>query len=98
MTDQTTREPWHLDRRVPLALIMTILLQTGAAVWFAASLQARVDVLERDIEREHIMNASQETAIRSIENGAARLDAKLDGIVALLERMDRRLERMEEGR
>ena len=98
MTNETAREPWHLDRRVPLALILTILLQTGAAVWFAASLQARVDVLERDIEREHILNGNQETAIRSIENGAARLDAKLDGIVSLLERMDRRLERMEEAR
>jgi hypothetical protein len=98
MTTVTAREPWHLDRRVPLALILTILLQTGAAVWFAASLQARVDVLERDIEREHVLNARQETAIRSIENGAARLDAKLDGILALLTRMDRTLERMEEGR
>jgi len=96
MTEEASREPWHLDRRVPIALIVTILLQTGAAVWFAASLQGRVQVLERDIEREHVLNARQETAIRSIENGAARLDEKLDGILALLQRMDRRLERMEE--
>ena len=93
----TNREPWHLDKRVPLALILTILLQTGAAVWFLASLQSRMDVLERDLGREHDLNTRQEAAIRAIETGAARLDEKLDGILDVVERMDRRLERMERG-
>ena len=36
-------EPWHLDRKVPLALILTIVLQTGLGVWWAAGLTSRVD-------------------------------------------------------
>lgn len=93
----TTKEPWHLDRKVPIALILTILMQTAAAVWFAAALHSRVGVLERDLERERVLNGRQDTAIRSIENGAARLDEKLDGILSVVERMDRRLERIIEG-
>lgn len=38
---------WHLDKKVPIALIVTIVLQTSAVIWWASSLSARVDYLER---------------------------------------------------
>ena len=38
---------WHLDRRVPLALILTIAIQTVGIVWWASSLTERVSVLEK---------------------------------------------------
>lgn len=38
---------WHLDRRVPVALIVTIVLQTGGIIWWAAGINARVDHLEK---------------------------------------------------
>jgi hypothetical protein len=38
---------WHLDRKVPIALMATLSLQTVAVVWWAASLSQRVDALER---------------------------------------------------
>ena len=31
---------WHVDRRVPIALIVTILIQTGAAIWWASSVNS----------------------------------------------------------
>lgn len=47
MTDSTRwREPWHLDKRIPLALIGAILVQTGAAFWWASSINERVASLE----------------------------------------------------
>jgi len=33
---------WHLNRRVPIALIITIIMQTIGIVWWATSLSARV--------------------------------------------------------
>lgn len=42
------KEPWHLDKRVPVALILAILLQTGSALWWAATVNARVERLEKD--------------------------------------------------
>lgn len=38
---------WHLDKKVPIALILTIALQTGAMIWWASSLSERVNTLER---------------------------------------------------
>lgn len=93
MTEQ--REPWHLDKRVPVALIVAIIVQTAAAIWFAANLDGRVAVLERDVDRERIVNDGQNSAIRLIETNAARRDEKLVTILGIVERMDRRLERME---
>lgn len=40
------KEPWHLDKRIPLALIGAILIQTGAAFWWASSINERVSSLE----------------------------------------------------
>ena len=40
-------DDWHLDKRIPVALIMALLIQAGAGLWWAASINARVDVLER---------------------------------------------------
>lgn len=45
MNDQDTK--WHLDKRVPLALIITIGIQTGTIIWWAASVTNRLDNLEQ---------------------------------------------------
>lgn len=34
--------PWHLDKRVPLALIIAIITQTAGIVWWAAQSDARI--------------------------------------------------------
>ena len=34
---------WHFDRRIPIALIGTIIFQTGAAIWWAASVNSYID-------------------------------------------------------
>jgi hypothetical protein len=38
--------PWHLDKRVPVALLMAILVQTFGMGWWAASISERVSSLE----------------------------------------------------
>ena len=46
--DQTREadKKWHLDKRVPIALILAILLQTGGGFWWASNITTRVDRLE----------------------------------------------------
>jgi hypothetical protein len=63
---------WHLDKKVPIALIATIAIQTGAFIWWAASLSERVNTLERDALRsapyaERIVRL--ETKMESIADG-----------------------------
>ena len=49
MEDTARNARWHLDRKVPLALIATIIGQTLVAAWGASNLWARVDELERQV-------------------------------------------------
>ena len=66
---QQDRE-WHLDKKVPLALILTIVLQTGAMLWWAASLSERVNSLER-----------QQSATAPQADRLTRVEVKIESIV-----------------
>jgi len=43
-----TETSWHLDKKVPIGMIIGILGQTVALAWFLASLNSQVDQLGRD--------------------------------------------------
>jgi hypothetical protein len=60
---------WHLDKKVPLALIITIICQTIVAAWGASNLWTRVGELERQMQ----IAAPQFERI-------IRLETKVDGI------------------
>ncbi len=42
----TAPKCWTLDKHIPIAVIVTICLQTVTAVWWAAKLESHVEVLE----------------------------------------------------
>lgn len=59
-----SQQRWQIDRHIPLALIVTIMMQTGGAIWFAAKMDSRVEVLEQQssitkqmLDRMESMNA-----------------------------------------
>lgn len=41
---------WHLDKRVNVALILAICIQTAGAIWWASNLSSRVSALEKGDE------------------------------------------------
>lgn len=43
----TDREQWHLDKRVPIALIFAIMVQSASAIWWAAGISERMAQIER---------------------------------------------------
>jgi CHASE1-domain containing sensor protein len=67
---------WHLDRRVPIALIGAILLQSFAAGWFAAELNQRVAAIER-------FATDNRTAVERIARIEERLDSIKESLAAL---------------
>jgi len=80
--DAGSQVHWTLDKRVPLALIVTIIGQTGAFVWFAARLDQRVEALERSENRASVAAPVQadrltrvEVKIENIERGVGRIES-----------------------
>ena len=52
-------ETWHLDKRVPIALILTLLLQMGTAIWWASRMDTRVSIVEDHIANSNAHNRAQ---------------------------------------
>jgi hypothetical protein len=85
------REPWHLDKKVPLALIMTMFLQTIGIIWWAASLSTRVDHQERQIVG--LVQAEQQTKLeaRRIGEWLSRVDERIAAQTEMLRRLEQTL-------
>jgi Tfp pilus assembly protein PilO len=86
-------EPWHLSRSVPLALIVTLAIQTAGMVWWASSLTAQVQEQSRRLaalESSRDQSAAILNALRSdvavLRADAATAQRQLDRIVGLLDR------------
>lgn len=73
---------WHLDKKVPLALILTIVIQTVGIVWWAATTSERVTTLERRVDA----TAPQGDRLTRVE---VKIEAVQEGI-SEIKRMIRR--------
>lgn len=80
-------EPWHLDKRVPIALIVTIVLQTAGLVWWAASLEGRLMRVERDTAALIAADAKINDDMRRAAEYLARLDERLASMSVTLREM-----------
>jgi hypothetical protein len=88
-----TQPQWHLDRRVPIALIVALAVQTSGIVWWAASLSGRVDQHARDIARTGgevavLRDAAQTQAVQMgrIEEQISGLRTDIGRLLVAIER------------
>lgn len=105
MTDDDYKREWHLDRRFSLALIIAVLGQAGAAVWFASKTDSRVEALERrHIELAHQTSTNRQWQIdqrirvwervNDLDDALNDLRADTAGITARLDYIGRALDRL----
>ena len=80
-------ESWHLDKRVPIALILTLALQTSAAVWWAASIQHRVGANEMAVQRLDAVVQIQRDASQSQAIQLGRIEEQIGGLRADIARL-----------
>lgn len=76
------REPWHLDKRIPVALIGVLVVQTLAIGIWVGTISARVDSAETWI-----------TENRKLDARLSVLESHMSDIKRILERMADRQER-----
>jgi hypothetical protein len=87
MALQNDPQGWHLDKRVPIAIITAIAVQTFGIVWWAATLSARVDVNARDFDRV----SSEISVLRELVHQQnvrnARLEEQITGLRADIDQL-----------
>jgi predicted hotdog family 3-hydroxylacyl-ACP dehydratase len=89
MSGTSGTEAWHLDKRVPLALILTLAAQTLGVGWWAATLQAEQMTQRIQIEELRQARAVSVSEERRIAEALARLDERLRAQTEILQRLDR---------
>ncbi len=85
MAEDTRQARWHLDRRVPLALIFAILIQTAGALTWAGAASERINQLERQVISDGDMGertARLEVQAAYMRAALTRIEDKLDRAIA----------------
>jgi len=74
MTNVDSDNQWHLDKRVPIALILVLILQSTTAVWWAAGLTGQVERNQKMLEdyqanKERVtrLEVYQESILRELQ-------------------------------
>ena len=80
-------EQWHLDKRVPIALILAIVVQTSGAIWWASSMTERMGQIERRMDSE----AAQS---QNVENLVASQATQIAVLVERIEAQNRNVDRL----
>ena len=85
-------DTWHLDKRVPIALIFALLVQTGGIFWWGGGLDKQVAEQERRITKLESVDDQLTDEMRRIEGRLSSLEANGKAQLSILSRVERILE------
>lgn len=91
-------EGWHLDKKVPITLIVTIFLQSAMAIWWIAKTDGRIENLEKIGEARAEM--SDRLVKAEADQYALRVDTnnRLTDMTNRLNRIEDKIDRVIEQR
>lgn len=81
-------EPWHMDKRVPISLILALLIQTGSFIWWAAGVSFELRDHERRIMSVETFNTQVTVSLGGIGDRMARVEEKLSAQSDTLNRIE----------
>jgi Tfp pilus assembly protein PilO len=81
----STNDGWHLDKKVPISIIVVLLTQAAAGLWAIADIKRDVEVLKaaqiEQHERDKRQDDSSAEALRQIREAMADMNRKLDRLI-----------------
>ncbi len=85
MNDEPQSQGWHLDRKVPISIIITLVSLAGAGISAYGDLRRDIELLKADALVLHQQNTQQnndlDKAITVMQANFERMDAKLDRLI-----------------
>jgi hypothetical protein len=72
---------WHLDKKVPIALIVTLFIYGGTFLWWASGITHRIQAIEAAVSQSADQQGRiirLETQYDSIAKALTRIEDKLD--------------------
>lgn len=78
---------WHLSKSVPVTLVLAIVAQTLALVWYISSLDSAVKANARDLIRNETRIESLESIVQTQAVTLGRMDENIKAIRDSVEKM-----------
>jgi hypothetical protein len=78
---------WHLSKSVPVTLVLAIVAQTLALVWYISSLDSAVKANARDLIRNETRIESLESIVQTQAVTLGRMDENIKAIRNSVEKM-----------
>lgn len=89
MPTTPTAEHWHLDKKVPITMILVLLVQLASGLWFAARM------VQRDEDQERRLNSIEQAAAQQNYSGRmTALESQIADLKAGVNRIDGKLDRL----
>lgn len=79
---------WHLDKKVPLGLIIGLMINALCGIWYASKLDSRVAVLEQQAVILGIETAKLKDANDGSKERLIRVEDKLENIFEELKQLE----------
>ena len=92
MTERPT-DGWHLDKRIPVALIITMISTIAGGSMWVGTLDTRVDQHEKSITALESANQVRTSEMIRIEGRLSSLEATSQAQLETLRRIERLLDR-----
>lgn len=98
-------EKWHLSRSVPISLLVGLLVQAAAFIWYASKLDSRVEdlearqtVFEQRLVEDRQFHIDQRVRlwdrVQAIENAATQSEQRLARVEATTEHIRNQVDRL----
>jgi len=82
---------WHLDRRVPITLVVLIGIQTCGAIWWASAIDQSMESLEKRMTFIEGSNRRQYDIINADRAESRKTATQLARVEGLLQSIDRQV-------
>lgn len=78
------RQGWHLDKKVPISIILALLFQAATGLWFLANMSTDIELLKRSENQQHDRDERQD---RAQAEAYLRLSEQLQKVADKLDRI-----------
>lgn len=87
--DDAPAEGWHLDKKVPIGIVLAILTQTVSFTWFMGKQDARISLIEQSRiehtaaqkDRDERQDADNAAAFKRVDDQLTNMNSKLDRLI-----------------
>lgn len=81
------QDHWTVDKRIPLALLIALLINIGSWVWWASDLSSRMNNVERQAETQENLKErviALEIVLSRLDTTVTKLDETLDDLRTII--------------